>query len=139
MPALQIEQALLRLREHPEMRMLASAKPIETAPVGYLNQPNFMNTVCVIETGLSPENLLSALLDMERQMGRIRTPGETNRPRTIDLDLLFYENVVTDSDTLTLPHPRLYQREFVLRPLAELAAQPELAWLKSLLMQPATL
>jgi len=93
-----------------------------TAPVGYLDQPDFINAVIKVETSLAPLELLHALQKIEIAQGRIRTIK--NGPRTIDLDLILYEGVEMDSEELTLPHPRMQEREFVMGPLNELCKQP---------------
>jgi 2-amino-4-hydroxy-6-hydroxymethyldihydropteridine diphosphokinase len=93
----------------------------ETEPVGYLEQPSFLNAVVALETALTPADLLRALLGIERDLGRVRS--FPNAPRTLDLDLLLVDNVILDTPDLTLPHPRLHGRAFVLVPLAEIAAQ----------------
>jgi 2-amino-4-hydroxy-6-hydroxymethyldihydropteridine diphosphokinase len=94
----------------------------ETEPVGYLAQPSFLNAVVALDTDLAPANLLGALLGIERDLGRMRS--FPNAPRTLDLDLLMVDNVLLETPELTLPHPRLHDRAFVLVPLAEIA--PEL-------------
>ena len=94
----------------------------ETEPVGYLEQPSFLNAVIALETALAPVDLLGALLGIERDLGRVRS--FPNAPRTLDLDLLLVDDAIIDTPDLTLPHPRLHERPFVLVPLAEIA--PEL-------------
>jgi 2-amino-4-hydroxy-6-hydroxymethyldihydropteridine diphosphokinase len=94
----------------------------ETDPVGITDQPRFLNGVAVLETELAPRELLDGLLAVERRLGRER--GRRWGPRTIDLDLLLYGDEVIDETGLTIPHPRLHERRFVLEPLADLA--PEL-------------
>ena len=90
----------------------------ETDPVGYADQPPFLNTVLRLRTDLQPEALLAALLAIEAGLGRTRP--FSNAPRTLDLDLLLYDDLALDSPALTLPHPRFHQRAFVLVPLAAL-------------------
>jgi 2-amino-4-hydroxy-6-hydroxymethyldihydropteridine diphosphokinase len=92
---------------------------LETEPWGYGNQPLFLNAAAELETGLTPRQLLDHLLDVERRLGRERV-GHRWGPRTIDLDLLLYGDEVIDEPGLLVPHPRLLEREFALRPLAEL-------------------
>jgi 2-amino-4-hydroxy-6-hydroxymethyldihydropteridine diphosphokinase len=92
---------------------------IETEPWGYGNQPLFLNAAAELETGLAPRQLLDHLLDVERRLGRERV-GHRWGPRTIDLDLLLFGDEVIDEPGLIVPHPRLLEREFALRPLAEL-------------------
>ncbi len=93
----------------------------ETEPVGYLEQPSFLNAVAVLDTALAPADLLGALLGIERDLGRARS--FPNAPRTLDLDLLMVDDVILDTPQLILPHPRLHERAFVLVPLAEIASE----------------
>ena len=93
----------------------------ETEPVGYTQQPRFFNAVALLETEVSPLDLLRGLLAIEHSMGRERAKSPPKGPRTIDLDLLLYGSVVLDDPALTLPHPSLHERRFVLEPLAEVA------------------
>jgi 2-amino-4-hydroxy-6-hydroxymethyldihydropteridine diphosphokinase len=92
----------------------------ETEPVGYADQPPFMNGVIGLETELSPRKLLERLLEIERRLGRVRGEGPRFGPRTIDLDLLLYGDEIVDEPGLIVPHPRLHERRFALEPLAEL-------------------
>lgn len=96
----------------------------ETEPWGYEDQPLFLNAVAEVETELGPRELLDELLDVERRLGRERGSGPRYGPRTIDLDLLLYGDETVDEPSLTVPHPHLHERRFVLEPLAEL--DPEL-------------
>ncbi len=91
----------------------------ETEPVGYKEQPLFLNLVCRIATNLPPEELLYLAKDIETRMGRV--PNFPNAPRPIDIDILFYEDKIMETPNLTIPHPRLKDRAFVLVPLAEIA------------------
>ena len=93
----------------------------ETEPVGTISQPDFLNAVIELRTSLSPEQLLAALLRIEQEHGRDRSAGPPKGPRTLDLDLLAYDDLVMDTPSLTLPHPALAERRFVLVPLAEIA------------------
>jgi 2-amino-4-hydroxy-6-hydroxymethyldihydropteridine diphosphokinase len=92
----------------------------ETEPVGVGEQPRFLNGAAELETTLTARELLDRLLTVEQRFGRVRIPGE-HGPRTLDLDLLLYGDEVIDEQGLTVPHPRLHERRFVLEPLAELA------------------
>jgi 2-amino-4-hydroxy-6-hydroxymethyldihydropteridine diphosphokinase len=92
-----------------------------TAPVGYQNQPAFINAAVALRTDQDPERLLKCLLAIERPFGRNRATGVPKGPRTLDLDLLLINGVILESPTLTLPHPELPHRRFVLAPLAEIA------------------
>jgi 2-amino-4-hydroxy-6-hydroxymethyldihydropteridine diphosphokinase len=102
-------------------RILAVSSFIDTAPVGFVDQPRFLNAALLLETTLSPTELLRELLAIEHRMGRDRTNVPAKGPRLIDLDLLFYDDVVLTTNELTLPHPAMHERAFVLSPLAEIA------------------
>lgn len=103
----------------PDVLVLAKSPVYETPPWGYLEQPAFLNQVIRAQTELSPDDLLVFLKQLETRMGRL--PTERNRPRVIDLDILFYDNLVYASASLSIPHPRMQGRAFVLVPLADLA------------------
>jgi 2-amino-4-hydroxy-6-hydroxymethyldihydropteridine diphosphokinase len=92
-----------------------------TEPVGFAPQPRFVNAVVEVETDLEPWALLAELLAIEQEFGRDRRAGIANGPRTLDLDLLLYDDLLLDEPGLQIPHPRLAERLFVLRPLAEIA------------------
>jgi len=121
-PAARIRRAFSALARLPETRLAATSSLYRTAPVGYLDQPDFVNAVAVLETRLAPLALLDALLGLELDAGRER--AFRNAPRTLDLDLLVYGDLQLDHPRLVLPHPRMGSRAFVLEPLAEVA--PEL-------------
>jgi 2-amino-4-hydroxy-6-hydroxymethyldihydropteridine diphosphokinase len=106
-------------------RVAACSSLYETEPVGFHDQPAFLNAVVALETKLEPLPLLQALLVIERELGRDRTQGVVNGPRTVDLDLLLMGNEVIAGENLTLPHPALVRRRFVLAPLAEIAPHLE--------------
>jgi len=101
--------------------VVAVSSFFETEPVGYVDQPSFLNGACILETSLAPLALLRGLLAIEVEMGRDRSHGIAKGPRVIDLDLLLYEDVTMTSAELTLPHPEMAGRRFVLEPLAEVA------------------
>ena len=111
--------ALRLLGDREGVTVAAVSSLRETAPVGYLDQPPFLNGAARLVTELSAPELLRVLLDVERQLGRERS-GPRFGPRTIDLDLLLYDGVELDEPGLVVPHPRLHERRFVLEPLAEL-------------------
>jgi 2-amino-4-hydroxy-6-hydroxymethyldihydropteridine diphosphokinase len=115
-----IRRALDLLGGSPGVEVVAVSTLRETDPIGYVDQPRFLNGAAELETTLPPRKLLEQLLAVERQLGRERT-GPRFGPRTIDLDLLLYDELVLDEPGLTLPHPRLHERRFALEPLAELA------------------
>jgi len=101
--------------------MLHVSDLFETLPVGPGEQGLYLNTAAVLETSLSPKNLLAGLLEIERALGRDRAAGERWGPRVIDLDLLLYGGLTLDEPGLQVPHPRMHERAFVLVPLAEVA------------------
>jgi 2-amino-4-hydroxy-6-hydroxymethyldihydropteridine diphosphokinase len=125
-----LQQALAALDAHPAIKVRNSSGWHETLPAGGPPQPPYLNAAAVLETALSPHELLEALQAIERQLGR-GDDGERWGPRTIDLDLLLYEQLVISSPGLVLPHPRMAWRRFVLQPAAEMAAEwlhPTTGW-----------
>ena len=118
-PLRQIEAAFAALAALPGTRVLARSSLYRSAPVGYADQPDFINAVAMIETALAPHALLDALLAIERAHGRIRE--FPNAPRTLDLDIVLYGDVVLQEPGLTIPHARMLERAFVMLPLAEIA------------------
>jgi 2-amino-4-hydroxy-6-hydroxymethyldihydropteridine diphosphokinase len=115
-----IAAALDLLRAEAGIEVVAVSSLFETEPVGYLNQPRFLNGAAALETELPPRELLERLLQVERRLGRVRGEGPRFGPRTIDLDLLLYGDEIVEEPGLTVPHPRLHERRFALEPLAEL-------------------
>jgi 2-amino-4-hydroxy-6-hydroxymethyldihydropteridine diphosphokinase len=115
-----IRQALELLAGEDGIEVLAVSTLRETDPVGVEDQPRFLNGAAALETTLRPGALLEVLLGVERVLGRVRD-GVRFGPRTIDLDLLLYDDETVDDLGLTVPHPRLHERRFALEPLAELA------------------
>lgn len=115
-----LRTALKHLQEN-GVDVIKTSTFIETEPYGVTDQPGFVNAVCQVETELAPLELLHLLLSIEQEMGRVRLRrwGERN----IDLDLLLYEDAVLESEELTLPHPDMQNRDFVLIPLAEIAGE----------------
>jgi 2-amino-4-hydroxy-6-hydroxymethyldihydropteridine diphosphokinase len=122
-PVRQVRSGMSALARLPDTRLIAHSSLYRTAPVGKLDQPDFVNAVAHLETGLEPERLLQALLDIERRQGRVRS--ERNGARTLDLDLLLYGTQQLRRPDLTVPHARMHERAFVLVPLAELAPELE--------------
>jgi 2-amino-4-hydroxy-6-hydroxymethyldihydropteridine diphosphokinase len=118
-PKAQVLQALDELDRIASCRVVARSSLYRTAPVGYAGSPDFINAVAQVETGLAPRVLLAALLEIEARHGRRRSVP--NAPRTLDLDLLLHGAAVMHEEGLTLPHPRMHERAFVLAPLAEIA------------------
>ena len=118
-PVAQVRRAFAALAAMPHTTLVATSSLYRTAPVGYDAQPDFINAVAEVATGLDPLTLLRAILAIEDHHGRERP--FPNAPRVLDLDLLLYDEMTLDSTALTLPHPRMHQRGFVLLPLAEIA------------------
>ncbi|MBI3524272.1 MAG: 2-amino-4-hydroxy-6-hydroxymethyldihydropteridine diphosphokinase [Betaproteobacteria bacterium] len=118
-PLATIAAAMTALTDIPATRLAATSSLYRTAPVGLKNQPDFINAVVALETSIAPHDLLAALFAIEAHFGRSRSVP--NAPRTLDLDLLLYgESILADAQ-LTLPHPRMHSRAFVLAPLLEIA------------------
>lgn len=117
----QLYLAVDELARLPGTRVLASSGLYRSAPIGFLDQPNFVNAVAKVGTTLTPQALLAALLDIEHRHGRKR--AFQNAPRTLDMDVLLYDDSQIDEPGLTIPHPQMQYRAFVLRPLLEI--QPD--------------
>lgn len=118
-PLQQIQAALKQVAMLPETVLLQTSSYYQTAPVGYADQPDFINAVCLVETTLAADKLLTLLHEIEAAFGRKRT--FRNAPRTLDLDLIDYDGMHIQSEHLVLPHPRARERAFVMVPLAEVA------------------
>ncbi|MEK7448025.1 MAG: 2-amino-4-hydroxy-6-hydroxymethyldihydropteridine diphosphokinase [Planctomycetota bacterium] len=116
---LNLKQAIKNIETLPGIKVIRQSKFYRTVPEGLTAQPDFLNAVIEIKTSLSPTTLLETLLNLETRMGRIRKKHWG--PRTIDLDILFYDHIIMNTKKLVLPHPRLTERRFVLEPLAEIA------------------
>jgi 2-amino-4-hydroxy-6-hydroxymethyldihydropteridine diphosphokinase len=108
-------------------RVVARSSLYSTQPVGFADQPRFLNAVVVLETGLDPHALLEGLLRIEHEFGRDRSAGIRNGPRTLDLDILVFGDLAVSEPGLELPHPRMLERGFVMIPLAELASKYKMA------------
>ncbi|HFC8546690.1 TPA: 2-amino-4-hydroxy-6-hydroxymethyldihydropteridine diphosphokinase [Neisseria lactamica] len=117
-PAQQIRGALDALSSHPDIRLHQTSSLYATAPVGYDDQPDFVNAVCTVSTDMDGFSLLSVLNRIEADFGRERS--FRNAPRTLDLDIIDFDGLSSDDPCLTLPHPRAHERGFVIRPLAEI-------------------
>lgn len=118
-PEAMVQHAIAALDTLPHTRLIRASSLYRTAPVGLTAQPDFINAVAAISTTLTPQALLHALQTQENQQGRVR--NIPNAPRTLDLDILLYADDVLNTPALTLPHPRMHLRAFVLAPLAEIA------------------
>jgi len=139
-PLAQLRAAGDALASVPESRLLHLSSFYRTAPVGIRGQPDFINAVAALATELAPLRLLDALFSVERRFGRRREFHQA--PRTLDLDLLLYDQLVVDSPRLSLPHPRMHLRAFVIAPLLEIAPHCHIpgrgraaAWLPAVSMQ----
>lgn len=139
-PVAQVCAAFDALAELPTSRLLRRSSLYRTAPVGVSGQPDYINAVAQLETALDADALLDALLAIEARFGRRR--DFTLAPRTLDLDLLLFDEAVIDTPRLALPHPRMHLRAFVMAPLAEIAPDCRIpgrgsvaAWLPAVRMQ----
>jgi 2-amino-4-hydroxy-6-hydroxymethyldihydropteridine diphosphokinase len=120
-PSFQVQRALREIDDIGEVALVKISSMYETVPVGMTDQPAFVNAVAQVETLLSPQDLLGQLLDIEKRHGRVR--AEKNGPRTLDLDILIFNEWRLDEPDLTTPHPRMHERAFVLVPLLEIAPE----------------
>jgi 2-amino-4-hydroxy-6-hydroxymethyldihydropteridine diphosphokinase len=116
-PESHVTRAFADLALLPDTWITARSQLRRTAPVGYAEQPDFVNACALVETRLSPRQLLDALLEIERRHGRVR--DKPNGPRTLDLDIVLYGHATIDEPGLHVPHPRAHERRFVLEPLLE--------------------
>jgi len=120
-PREQVLAAFAELERLPETELTARSSLYRSAPVGHTAQPDFVNAVAKLLTALAPERLLAELQEIERRHARRRCVRDG--PRTLDLDLLLYGDAALDTPTLSVPHPRMHERAFVLAPLAEIDPQ----------------
>jgi 2-amino-4-hydroxy-6-hydroxymethyldihydropteridine diphosphokinase len=102
-------------------RVVAASSFYETEPVEFTEQPWFLNSALALETSNTPQQLMTAILRIEEEMGRRRV--QKKGPRPIDIDILLFDDIIMDSTNLTIPHPALHQRRFVLEPMAEIASE----------------
>ena len=123
-PKQQVLLAIANIIQLTHTRLIKHSSLYKTAPVGYSSQPDFINAVLEVDTSLSPMALLRELLKIEDKHGRERSFA--NAPRVLDCDLLLYDNIVMKTPLLTLPHPRMHERGFVMLPLAEISPDLEL-------------
>lgn len=119
-PCQQLQQALLALKQLPTTQLISHSSLYRSPPLGPADQPDYINAVAILSTELTPHALLFLLQAIETQQGRVRN-GIRWGPRTLDLDILLYDNLCFTDSRLTLPHPGLYERAFVLYPLYECA------------------
>ena len=139
-PVAQVRAAIVALTGLPESRLLLTSSLYRSTPVGVHGQPDFINAVAALETTLSPQALLTVLFAIEAQFGRRR--DFFRAPRTLDLDLLLFDDLIIDTPQLQLPHPRMHLRAFVIAPLVEVAPDCRIpgrgnaaAWLPAVSMQ----
>ena len=118
-PTTQVRAALAALEQSPESRVLSASSLYSTEAITADKQPDYVNAVASLETTLTPDTLLTALFDIENRFGRQREYHHA--PRTLDLDLLLYDDQIIDTERLQVPHPRMHLRAFVLKPLTEIA------------------
>ncbi len=118
-PEQQVLKAMEVLNQQDKCRVRHRSSLYSTAPIGFEDQPDFVNAVCKLRTEMGHFELLELLLRIETELGRVRT-GQINGPRSIDLDLLLYEGQTCHTEKLELPHPRMHERRFVLEPLLEI-------------------
>ena len=124
------DSAIAMLCDGPDVRLLARSSDYRTPPWGVTDQPPFTNAVIAVSTTLAPHQLLSRTQACERALGRDRAHEQHWRPRPIDLDILVYDDLALNDPTLTLPHPHLFERAFVLVPLAEIAPDRVIAGIR---------
>jgi 2-amino-4-hydroxy-6-hydroxymethyldihydropteridine diphosphokinase len=125
-----LDRAIAAFCDGEEVCLLARSSDYRTPPWGVADQPPFVNLCIAVETGLTPHALLARAQAVERALGRERSKERRWGPRPIDIDLLAYDDLALDSPDLTLPHPRLFERAFVLVPLAEIAAERMIGGIK---------
>jgi len=116
-----LDRAIALLCDGKEVRLIARSADYQTPPWGFKYQPHFINVAIAVETTLTPHELLARAQEIELRLGRDRAHEKRNGPRTADIDILAYDDLILDEPNLTLPHPRLFERAFVLVPLAEIA------------------
>jgi len=125
-PVRRVREAFGELERLPHTRLVRKSSLYRSAPLGHADQPDFINAVAELDTGLPAERLLAELQQIEARHGRTRS--FPNAPRTLDLDVLLYGELSLDLPHLKIPHPRMHQRAFVLRPLVELAPRLQLSF-----------
>ncbi|HEY6025073.1 MAG TPA: 2-amino-4-hydroxy-6-hydroxymethyldihydropteridine diphosphokinase [Pseudolabrys sp.] len=122
-----LDRAVNLLCDGKDVRLIARSSDYHTPPWGFKYQPHFINLAVAVETTLSPRELLARAQDIELRLGRDRAHEKRNGPRTADIDIIAYDDLTVNEPNLTLPHPRLFERAFVLLPLAEIAGNRMIA------------
>jgi len=102
-------------------KVVALSEIRSSMPIGYNSDHEYLNGVFLLETELTPEDILARCMAIERELGRVRTPGAGYEDRPIDLDILFYDDAIITNDNLVVPHPRMHERRFVIEPMNDLA------------------
>jgi 2-amino-4-hydroxy-6-hydroxymethyldihydropteridine diphosphokinase len=125
-----LDRAVAMLCDGGDVRLLARSRDYRTPPWGVVDQPPFVNLCIAVDTGLAPQALLARAQTVERALGRDRSDERRWGPRAVDIDLLAYDDLALNEPELTLPHPRLLQRAFVLVPLAEIAPERTIAGIR---------
>jgi 2-amino-4-hydroxy-6-hydroxymethyldihydropteridine diphosphokinase len=125
-----LDRAVAMLCDGRKVRLIARSSDYRTPPWGVTDQPAFINLGLVVETALFPRALLARVLEVEAMLGRNRANASRWGPRTVDIDLIAYDDIGVDEPDLTLPHPRALERAFVLTPLAEIAPDRKIAGIK---------
>jgi 2-amino-4-hydroxy-6-hydroxymethyldihydropteridine diphosphokinase len=125
-----LDRAIAAFCDGNDVRLLARSSDYRTPPWGVADQPPFVNLAVAVETGLTPQELLARAQAVELALGRERGKERRWGPRSVDIDLIAYDDLALDTPDLTLPHPRLFERAFVLVPLAEIAPQRVIAGIK---------
>lgn len=119
-----IQQAVQFLKDTPNIKVIDTSSLYETEPIGLVSEKWFVNAVVEIETTLEPEQLLETCMNIEQRLGRSReltAPKALYQSRTVDIDILFYDDIILANDTISIPHPRVHERAYALVPLLELA------------------
>ena len=124
-PERQVRTAFGEIAALPDTKLVATSRLYRTEPVGYREQPKFVNACALVETALKPRALLDHLLELERRHGRVRELR--NGPRTLDLDIVLYGDERIEEPGLTIPHPRAHERRFVLEPLVDVWPEATIA------------
>jgi len=124
------DRAIAMLVDGADVCLRARSSNYSTPPWGVTDQPAFVNAALLVATVLSPQSLLARAQDVERRFGRTRSTGQRWGPRPLDIDLIAYDDIRLDTPTLTLPHPRVFERGFVLVPLAEIAPEWRIAGIR---------
>jgi 2-amino-4-hydroxy-6-hydroxymethyldihydropteridine diphosphokinase len=122
-----LDRAIGLLCDGKEVRLMARSSDYRTPPWGFKYQPHFVNLAIVVDTTLAPHDLLARAQEVELRLGRDRAHEKRNGPRTADIDILAYDSLTLNEPNLTLPHPRLFERAFVLVPLAEIVPERVIA------------